>query len=131
MNEFSPIQTTKYKLTDDAISAVKELVRTEVQRLLNTICLDEVVYKEYQKTLDKYMMKQYPDLSNRVNQMSLDLKDSVNNIEKKLKDLIFREKNIAKSESLYEDVYKIRDEFKIMKETLEKLSKNIKKAFDI
>lgn len=131
MNNNIPNTISKYKLTEDSISAVKIIVEKEFEILLKNISLDEKIYKKYQKDLDTYMMKQYPDLSNRLNQMALNLNDSIKKIEEDLKYINRKEKIIIKSDSVYEDIYKIRDEFQEIKKNFEKMSKNLKKAFEL
>ena len=123
------IDLKNYRLSDDSIKAVKKLVHATLEHLLDKISLEEILLKKYQAQLDAYMMKQYPDLSNRLNQMALDLKDNYNKFDKKLSHLIIREQKVAKSNSIYEDVYKMRDEMKEIKTLNEELSKKIKKAF--
>lgn len=120
----------KYNLTDDAVTAVKTLVHSEVSRLIRNISLDEVVFKKYQEQLDKYMMKQYPDLSNRLNSLALLLDEKIKSIDKICKNLKDREKKVVTSETLYEDVYKMRDEMKSVMNFMETFQKKIKKVFE-
>lgn len=127
--EIPPALQGSYRLSEDAIRAVQELVHSTMKLSINNMDLDEKVLKKYQEQLDKYMMKQYPDLSNRLNQLALDLKDKINKLEELAANLKLREKNVAKSDSLYEDVYAMRDEFKEIKKYLEAFDKKMKKVF--
>jgi len=127
--DISNIDLKKYNLSDDSIKAVKELVNVTLENLLRNISLEDIVIKKYQTRLDEYMMKQYPDLSNRLNSMALSLQDTINKLEKREKEIATRMKSIAKSDSLYEDVYNLRDEVKVLKEVNEELMKKLKKAF--
>jgi predicted RNase H-like nuclease (RuvC/YqgF family) len=123
------IDLKNYELTDDAKKAVKVLVNSTLENLLKDVSLQDLVLKKYQNRLDEYMMKQYPDLSNRVNTMSLELKDSINKIEKREKEISLKMKSVVKTETLYEDVYKLRDELKEIKIMVEDFTKKLKKAF--
>ena len=109
-----------YKLTPDAIRAVEELVAKRFKKIISNISLDEVVFKKYQEQLDTYMMKQYPDLSNVLNSLALNLKSTIEKINDDLKDMKFRQKAFVKSENLYKDVYELRDEVKKLKENCDK-----------
>jgi hypothetical protein len=120
-----------YKLSDDAIRCVKDLVDTRMRKFINDIEFDSKIIKKYHERLDQYMMKQYPDLSNRLNSLALNLDSTCKNVEKKLKDISCREKKVVTSETLYEDVYKMRDEFKELKKTIEDFQKKMKKVFEI
>lgn len=135
MNEIEthniPAMPNSYKLTDDAVRALTDLVNKRFDKLINDTVFDEKIMKKYQARLDEYMMKQYPDLSNRLNSLSLKLDEKEKIIEKSLKDIKTREKNVIKSESVYEDIYKIRDEFKEIKKFVDEFQKKMKKVFEL
>lgn len=120
-----------YKLTDDAVRCVIDLVDKRMTKHLNDLEFNDKITKKYQERLDQYMIEQYPDLSNRLNSLALNLDDRSKQLEKKLKDISSREKQLVISESLYEDVYKMRDEFKEMKKFLEDFQKKMKKVFEL
>lgn len=135
MNEIEthniPAMPNSYRLTEDAVRALTDLVNKRFDKLINDTVFDEKIMKKYQVRLDEYMMKQYPDLSNRLNSLSLKLDDHEKSIEKSLKDMMKREKNLIKSESIYEDVYKLRDEFKEIKKFVDEFQKKMKKVFEL
>jgi len=120
-----------YRLTEDAVRALTDLVNKRFDKLICDSTFDEKIMKKYQARLDEYMMKQYPDLSNRLNSLSLKLDEKEKNIEKSIKEIMKREKNIVKSESIYEDVYKLRDEFKEIKKFVDEFQKKMKKVFEL
>lgn len=126
-----PAMPNTYKLTDDAIKAVRILVDQDVKSILRNLELEDIVFKRYQEQLDKYMMKQYPDLSNRLNSLSLILDEKAKLLEKKLKDIELREKKLVKSETLYEDVYDMRDQFKEIQKFFVDFQKKMKKVFEL
>ncbi len=129
--EIPPALQGSYRLSEDAIRAIRELVHSTMKLSINNMDLDEKVLKKYQEQLDTYMMKQYPDLNNRVSQLALDLKDKINKLEDAAKNLKLREKTVVKSDSIYEDVYKLRDEFKEINKFVDEFHKKMKKVFEL
>ncbi len=126
-----PAMPNSYSLTDDAVKALTDLVNRKFDKLISDSTFDEKIMKKYQSRLDEYMMKQYPDLSNRLNSLSLKLDEKEKILEKSLKNMTSREKNMIKSESVYEDIYKLRDEFKEIKKFVEEFQKKMKKVFEL
>lgn len=126
-----PAMPNSYKLTADAIKALTDLVDKKFYKLMSDDSFHDKVMVHYQKRLDEYMMKQYPDLSNRLNSLALKLDESCKKLEKNLKELNLREKSVVKSENLYEDVYNLRDEFKDIKKFFDEFQKKMKKVFAI
>jgi len=126
-----PAMPNSYKLTDDAIKALNDLVDKKFNKLISDSAFDEKIMVKYQSRLDEYMMKQYPDLSNRLNSLSLKLDEREKLIEKYLKNMTIREKNLIKSECIYEDVYNLRNDFKEIKKFFDEFQKKMKKAFDL
>ncbi len=120
---------SNYSLTPDAIKAVKILVKATVENIIKNLSLDDMILKNYHSKLDEYMMKKYPDLSNHLSTLSLNLNDSIKKFEKREKEFLIREKKVMVSESAYEDIYKLRDEVKELKALNEELLKKLKKAF--
>lgn len=133
MNEIEthniPAMPNSYRLSDDAVRALTDLVNKRFDKLISDSTFDEKIMKKYQSRLDEYMMKQYPDLSNRLNSLALKLDDHEKSIEKSIKEMTKREQNVIKSESVYEDIYKLRDEFKEIKEFIDEFQKKMKKVF--
>ena len=126
-----PALKGSYKLSEDSIKAMQELVQIEFRKCLEKLSIDEEIMNRYQKQLDTYMMKQYPDLSNRLNSLSLVLDDQVKNLEKRLSQIEKREKVLVKSESLYQDVYAIKDRVKVLDDFICTFKSKMKKAFDL
>ena len=126
-----PAMPNSYRLTDDAIRALNELVDRKFNKLISDSTFDEKIMGKYQARLDEYMMKQYPDLSNRLNSLSLKLDEREKSLEKSIKSMATREKNVVKSESVYEDVYKLRDEFRETKKFVDEFQKKMKKVFEL
>jgi hypothetical protein len=135
MNEIEthniPAMPNSYKLSEDSIRALTDLVNKRFDKLISDTVFDDKIMKKYQARLDEYMMKQYPDLSNRLNSLALKLDDHEKSLEKSLKDVMKREKNLIKSESVYEDIYKLRDEFKEIKKFVDEFQKKMKKVFEL
>jgi hypothetical protein len=126
-----PAMPNSYHLTDDAINALTNLVNHKFYDLLKNSSLDDKLMILYQKRLDEYMMKQYPDLSNKMNSLSLILEEQVKNIEKRLKEIEKREKSVLKSESIYEDIYEMKDRMKVLDNFICNFKSKLKKAFDL
>lgn len=76
------------------------------------------------KQINEFLEKDYPDIDGRLKILLQKLEKNSQKVDEKLKKII-------SSESLYQDVYKMRDEFNEMKKFMESFSKKIKKAFEI
>jgi hypothetical protein len=126
-----PAMPNSYRLTADAVRALTDLVNIRFDKLISDSLFDEKIMNKYQARLDEYMMKKYPDLSNRLNSLSLKLDEKEKILENSIKNMTTREKAIVKSESIYEDVYKLRDEFKEIKKFLDEFKKKMKKVFEL
>jgi hypothetical protein len=126
-----PAMPNAYKLTDDAINALTDLVNQRFDSLIKDSSFDKKIMIHYQKTLDEYMMKKYPDLSNRLNSLSLLLDEQSKSIQKSLKEMDKREKNVVKSESIYKEVYEMKDQLKKLDDFVINLKSKLKKAFEL
>ncbi len=120
-----------YKLSAEAIKAVEDKVKARFEYLMNSKSFDEAILKKYQERLDEYMMKQYPDLSNRLNSLSLILDDKIKQVEKRLDAMKQREKLLVKSESLYEDFYDLKDRVRFLDDFICTFKSKLKKSFDL
>jgi hypothetical protein len=89
----------------------------------------EEVLKYYQERLDKYMMEKYPDLSNRLSQLAIDLQETCKKQGKIQKETQETMKQIKIYKSLCEDVYAIKDQVKEMKSVVDEYNKKLKRAF--
>ena len=125
------IEFQKYELTPDAIRAMNALVESRFKKLLSDSTFDSKIMSMYTERLDKYMMKQYPDLSNRLNSVSLLLDEQAKNLSKSLKEIEKREKKLIKSESVYEDIYEMKDRMKVLDDFIITFKSKLKKAFDL
>ena len=125
------IEFQKYELTPDAIRAMNALVESRFKKLLSDSTFDSKIMSMYTERLDKYMMKQYPDLSNRLNSVSLLLDEQAKNLSKSLKEIEKREKKLIKSESVYEDIYEMKDRMKVLDDFIITFKPKLKKAFDL
>ena len=76
------------------------------------------------KQINEFLEKDYPDIDGRLKILLQKVEKNSQKVDEKLKKII-------SSESLYQDVYKMRDEFNEMKKFMESFSKKIKKAFEI
>lgn len=89
----------------------------------------EEVLKYYQERLDKYMMEKYPDLSNRLSAIALDLETICKKQEKMQKDVQEKLKSFKVYTSLCSDVYAMKDQVSNMKVVVDEYTKKLKKAF--
>lgn len=125
------IELQKYKLTDDAIREMNALVERRFLKLMSDSTFDAKIMGMYTERLDKYMMKHYPDLSNKMNSLVLDLDARSKALSKSMKDLEKREKKTIKSDTAFEDIYYIKDKVKELEEFILNFKDKLKKAFDL
>lgn len=80
--------------------------------------------------IDEFLSKNYPDISNRLVVKTIELENLIEKHQKNVLKIESRLDKIIKSDMLYEDVYKMRDEFKVMQKFIDEFKKKIKKVFD-
>lgn len=85
---------------------------------------EENFVKKITDQINDFLSKEYPDIDNKLSNLVKKLEKNEKLMEEKLK-------TVVKSDSLYEDVYKMRDDFKEMKKFMDGFSKKIKKAFEV
>jgi len=81
--------------------------------------------------IENFLSETYPDISNILAKSIIDIGKTIEKYEKNQEKLQEKLQSMVKSETLFEDVYKLRDEFKEIKKFYEGFSKKIKKAFDV
>lgn len=92
--------------------------------LLNIKKIEEDFIKNSQKQINDFIKNEYPELNKDLIIITKKLKQQSILVDEKLKTTV-------KSDTLYEDVYKMRDEFKEIQKFMESFKKKIQKAFEI
>ena len=81
--------------------------------------------------VNEFLKKEYPDLNRSLTLKQKEFEKLILKHEKNVEMMANKLNKVIKSDSLYEDVYKMRDEFKEMKKFMDSFSKKIKKAFEV
>lgn len=81
--------------------------------------------------INEFLKKDYPDISNSLSRSAKELEKAVKRHEENTVKIKKKLDEVVKSESVYEDVYKLRDEFKIIQKFFDGFQKKIKKAFEV
>ncbi len=83
----------------------------------------------FKDELNKFLSLEYPGTASRLTNLAGDLEAQSKKMKELEKDIRNRIKIVIQSDSLCQDVYKMRDDVKILKEEWENLSKKLKKLF--
>lgn len=81
--------------------------------------------------INEFLKKDYPDVSRSLCLSAKELEKAIKVHDQNSEKIRKKLDTVIKSDSLYEDVYKMRDEFKEIKKFIESFSKKIKKAFEV
>lgn len=79
--------------------------------------------------INDYIKKVYPDMCDRVKNATESLEKTVTKHERNVKLIEEKLKKIVNSDALYEDVYKMRDEMKVLSKSVDDFTKKFKKVF--
>jgi hypothetical protein len=80
--------------------------------------------------VNEFLKKDYPDISNSLTLTAKELQKTAKKQDEYAEKTIKRLAAVVKSDSLYEDVYKMRDEFKEIQKFIDGFKKKIQKAFE-
>jgi hypothetical protein len=127
----------KYPLFDDRLeNKIKNLEYMNKQAInafeehKKQIEEDKKVYlHQIKEEINKFLKKDFPDLSPRLSLITQDLEKAYEKHKKLYKEADTQCKVILKGASLYEDVYKLRDEFKEFKKEFESFTLKMKRLF--
>lgn len=122
----------KYPEFDNSLISKMRKLELDHQRLQDMIRIhNETLGRERKdyiinvtKQINNFLAKDFPDIDGRLKILAEKLEKNAQKVEEKLK-------KVVDSQSLYEDVYKLRDEFKTIQTFIDGFQKKIKKAFDI
>ena len=81
--------------------------------------------------LNEFLKKDYPDISHSLSLSAKELEKAIKVNDQNAENIRKKLEKVVKSDSLYEDVYKMRDEFKEMQNFMDGFKKKIKKAFEV
>lgn len=123
---------------NELVSKIKEIriyqeqVKTLVQNFQNDLQKDaETIKERLIERVNDFIKKEHPDLHDCLKKEVLNINKVIQQHKKnveKTKDVL---EKAVKSSSLYEDVYKMRDEFSEIKNFMNSFQTKIKKAFEI
>lgn len=118
----------QYPMFDSNLTEKIENLNQEQKRVHNIIADFKNgisnIKKQVIDDINKFLENEYPDISNNLKILAEKLKKDSEKVDDRLK-------KIVQSDSLCEDVYKMRDEMKEIKTFLEGFKKKVKKAFEI
>jgi len=122
----------KYPEFDNSLISKMRNLELQQVKIMDMVRIQNEFYekerKDYiinvTKQINEFLAKDYPDIDGRLREMVERLERNSLNMEAKLK-------KVVDSQSLYEDVYKMRDEFKEIQKFMESFKKKIKKAFEV
>ena len=86
---------------------------------------------EFLGHIDSFLKKEYPDISSKLTEIAKTLDNRTKTMGIKDKEMNEKLNKIVQSNSIYEDVYKLRDEFKEIQKFMEGFQKKLKKVFEI
>jgi len=81
--------------------------------------------------VNEFLKKEYPDISRSLTLSAKELEKAIKVHDQNAEKIRKKLETVIKSETLYEDVYKMRDEFKEIQNFMEGFKKKIKKAFEV
>lgn len=81
--------------------------------------------------INEFMKKDYPEIDKSLNLTAKELQKVARKQDEYAEKVTARLKGVVKSDTLFEDVYKMRDEFKEIQKFIEGFKKKIQKAFEI
>jgi len=106
-----------------------KLVINDHQRDTRNLKKKEV--EEFCEEIKRFLSKNYPDISSTLTDLSKSIDRRSKSRQKKDEEMDEKLKKFTVYESLCEDVYKMRDEYKEVKKFMNEFQKKIKKAFEI
>jgi len=129
------------KFPEYDVKLIEKINRVEIEhrRILAIINDYEDSQAEYTKSITEkiikdvndFLMKEYPDLDKSLKMTAKNAENRLKKLEKKIKEMEQIHKHLKISDSICEDVYKMRDEFKQIKKFLEEFKTQVKRAFMI
>lgn len=119
--EFDNMLVAKIKRIEQDQIHIENTIKDFVENIKN---LESNFIDKSQKQINDHIKNEYPELNKDLSSLSKKLKIQAEKTDAKLKETI-------KSDTLYEDVYKLRDEFKEIQKFMESFKKKIQKAFEI
>lgn len=121
----------KTKEVQEELKKYQDKILTSFHNHNQTVLKDKEVTLEYFKTeIKRFLAEDYPDMSGKLSQIAEKLEHTLKKHDKNYEKI---EKNIEKiidSGSLYEDVYKMRDDMKILQKSVDGFTKKLKKVFE-
>lgn len=81
--------------------------------------------------VNEFMKKNYPDVSNSIVLKFKELEKIIETHKQNVDKTKSKLEKVIQSDSIYEDVYKLRDEFKEIQKFMDGFKKKVKKAFEI
>lgn len=80
--------------------------------------------------IEEFLKKNYPDISNSLTLTTKELQKIAKKQDENAEKITKRLSNVIKSDTIYEDVYKLRDEFKEIQKFFDGFKKKIQKVFE-
>lgn len=89
------------------------------------------ITEEIIKEVNDFLMKEYPDLDKSLKMTAKNVENKQKKLEDRIKTTELLQSKSKINDSICEDVYKMRDEFKEIKKFLDEFKTQVKKAFQI
>lgn len=122
----------------ELVNKIKELRKLQDEIKLSFHNHRQAVIKDKEETvkycigqINEFLEKDYPEISKKLKASSILLEKAVEKHDKNSKDIEKKLKTLIQSDTLCEDVYKLRDEFREVKKFMDGFKDNVKKAFKI
>lgn len=130
MLEKYPTFDTRLTHKIESLSHLQKQVENECKSTINKMLAEkDSLLKYFKEEINKFLSQEYPGVSSRLSNLAGDLEVMAKKLNQKDEEIGKKLKKVISSDSAYQDIFKIRDEMKVLQKEWEVLSKKLKSLF--